>query len=346
MRTENRSVVATRSNVNTRNSFNHRGIVGPRLEQFWVGLVHAYEALFGSQGSAAKPALVNPTPEPRYGRIDTLYLTDEVCRTVYGEYESHAGSARGKEEIGWVLLGYRTENSATVLATIPAGAQRDAGHAHIRFNSEAQALAARIVRQQDRKLSIVGVLHTHPGSMRHPSHGDYTGDSRWVQNLRGGIGVFGIGTVVKNGNESSDWVSEQPKKNAVTFRGFRVDWYTLGVGDGQYNQVAVELKLGPDLADNLRPVWELIENQAERLNRLARCMTGVRFEPSEFRGEPSLLITIKLGNPGESAVIILRGTDATLFHDTGDAMNQFELPNGTPADQAVYLLMSELAARS
>ena len=52
----------------------------------------------------------------------------------------------------------------------PAGRDgREAGEAHVRFNSAAQAFASRIVRQGHKQLTLLGVVHTHPGSLRHPS---------------------------------------------------------------------------------------------------------------------------------------------------------------------------------
>ncbi|MFL5328188.1 MAG: Mov34/MPN/PAD-1 family protein [Gemmataceae bacterium] len=137
-------------------------------------------------------------PEPPRRRplapIARLQLTDEVSRTLFAEYAEHRGSERGHEETGWALLGLREGDSALALATLPAGAQRHAGEAHVRFNSSAQVLASRILRQHDKRLTLLGVVHTHPGSMRHPSQGDYRGDHRWVEQLRGQEGVFGIGT--------------------------------------------------------------------------------------------------------------------------------------------------------
>ena len=108
-------------------------------------------------------------------------MTDQVCRTLFEEFGEHRRSQRGEEEIGWVLLGVREEADALVMATLPAGAHRSAGVAHVRFNSDGQALASRIVRQWDRRLSMVGVVHTHPGSLRHPSEGDYQGAREWLE---------------------------------------------------------------------------------------------------------------------------------------------------------------------
>src|SRR2546421_4267443 len=97
-----------------------------------------------------------------YRRLERVVLTDEVSRTLFGEFAAHRQTARGNEEIGWVLLGVREANEALVLATLPAGARRSAGLAHVQFNSTAQALASRIVRQADKRLTLVGVVHTHP----------------------------------------------------------------------------------------------------------------------------------------------------------------------------------------
>ena len=129
-----------------------------------------------------------------YGPLERVLLTDGVGRTLFEEFAGHRSEARGEEETGWVLLGLREAREAVVLATLPAGALRDASVAHVRFNSNAQALASRIVRQTDRRLTTLGVVHTHPGSLRHPSDGDFRGDGQWVANLRGKEGVFGIGT--------------------------------------------------------------------------------------------------------------------------------------------------------
>ena len=108
------------------------------------------------------------------------------------------------------MLGRRDATEAIVLATLPAGSLSDAGVAHIRFNSTGQALASRIVRQHDKRLAILGVVHTHPGSLRHPSDGDLRGDREWVRKLRRSEGVFGIGTADGSPTKGS-MVAYQPR---------------------------------------------------------------------------------------------------------------------------------------
>ena len=80
---------------------------------------------------------------------------------------------------------------------------------HIGFNGAGQVLGSRIVRQTDKRLRILGVVHTHPGSLRHPSDGDFQGDSRWVPQLRGNEGIFGIGTA--DGATNGAVFSYQPR---------------------------------------------------------------------------------------------------------------------------------------
>src|SRR6516225_3310151 len=132
-------------------------------------------SLFRRPEPPADEVVSSSTPR-LYQRLQRVVLTDQVCRTIFEEYAAHRQSTRGEEETGWVLLGLREADEAVVLATLPAGAERSAGVAHVRFNASAQALASRIVRQWDRRLSILGVVHTHPGSLRHPSDGDFQGD--------------------------------------------------------------------------------------------------------------------------------------------------------------------------
>ena len=111
-----------------------------------------------------------PPPASSLRRLRQVRLTDGVGHTLFEEYAGHRAN-RGEVETGWVLLGLREADEAIVVATLPAGAEADAGVAHVRFNSEAQVVASRIVRQSDRRLRILGVVHTHPGSLRHPSEG-------------------------------------------------------------------------------------------------------------------------------------------------------------------------------
>jgi hypothetical protein len=280
----------------------------------------------------------------RYGPLERVTLTDEVGRTLFEEFAAHRKGPRGHEETGWVILGLREENEAIVLATLPAGAERNAGVSHVRFNPMGQALASRIVRQADRRLTMLGVVHTHPGSLRHPSDGDYQGDCLWVEKLRGREGVFGIGTA--DGDEDNANVfARQIKAHVHTMGSLCFSWYSLAAGDDNYRPLSVEFTLGPDLARPLHPIWPTIEAHAERMDRVYRQQTGVKFEVVAGEKEPGLEVTIPLAEPNQAVRVLLEGTEVRYYlvcnGDILAANSQEER-----VDRGVYLLLAELAARS
>src|SRR5262249_28414797 len=153
-----------------------------------------------------------PSAPRSYLPLERVVLTDGVSRTLFEEYAAHRDSARGEEETGWFLLGVRETRTALVLASLPAGTDRNAGVGHVQFDSPGQALGCRTVRQADRRLSPLGIVHPHPGSLRHPSDGDFRGDCQWVSQLRGGEGVFGIGTADSAPPKGTP-VARQPRPN-------------------------------------------------------------------------------------------------------------------------------------
>lgn len=276
-------------------------------------------------------------------RLERVVLTDEVSRTLFAEFATHRDTARGEEEIGWVLLGVREAQEALVLATLPAGAQRRAGVAHVHFNSSAQALASRIVRQLDKRLTMVGVVHTHPGSLRHPSGGDFQGDSVWVGRLRGRDGVFGIGTADGEARHGPA-VALQPKEHMQLLGELCFNWYALAEGDRQYRKLPVHLTLGPDLAKYLHPVWSVIEKHAVALDRLCRQQANVTFQVVEGKNKPALAVNLVLADP-DSGLRLLLERDAIRYY----LLRQDDLievdPHEQELERAVYLILAELAAQ-
>jgi proteasome lid subunit RPN8/RPN11 len=293
------------------------------------------------------PAAANrpapPASPVRYQSLQRLLLTDGVGRTLFEEYAAHRAETRGEEETGWVLMGVRDASQAIALATLPAGAFSDASVAHVRFNSTAQALGSRIVRQNDKRLTILGVVHTHPGSLRHPSDGDFRGDSQWVRHLRGGEGVFGIGTA--EGIEAEESLfAEQPRPHVQCMADMCLSWYALGQNDARYRPLPVGLTLGPDLARPLHSVWSVVETHAERLERLFKQQAGVTFEvrQSEFGFE--LIVNVPLSEPQHAVRVALAEKGVKFFLKQGDELVEADCPDER-VDRGVYLLLAELAAK-
>jgi proteasome lid subunit RPN8/RPN11 len=283
-----------------------------------------------------------PPSSVSYGPLRRILLTDGVAHTLFEEYAAHRGEARGDEETGWVLLGLRMADEAVVLGTLPAGAEADAGVAHVRFNSDAQALAYRIVRQTDRRLTIVGVVHTHPGSLRHPSDGDFRGDSAWVAGLRGGEGVFGIGTA--DGKEAAPLFAQQPRPNVQCLGKLRFSWYTLARDDAAYRPIPLELTIGPDLARSLHPLWPTLEAHAERIDRLYLQQAAMRFEVTSDEKGPGLLLTLPLAADGEAVRVLVRRKEVRYYVLRGGELLAVQF-NDDYVDRGVYLLLAELAGR-
>jgi hypothetical protein len=286
----------------------------------------------------------SPPPGPtKYQPIRQVILTDEVGRTLFEEYAAHRESSRGHEETGWVLLGLREVSQAIVLATLPAGTESEAGVAHVQFNSSGQALASRIIRQADRRLTMLGVIHTHPGTLRHPSDGDLRGDREWVRQLRGGEGVFGIGTSDSH-SPAGTLYARHPSAHVQTLGALRLSWYALGVEDAAYRPLPYELTLGPDLARPLHSIWATIEAHAERLDRLCRQQVGIRFEVAEGLERNGLVMVIPLAECGwEVRVILDKGKAQYFLLRDGAALAHHV--HGPRVDRGVYLLLAEAASR-
>jgi proteasome lid subunit RPN8/RPN11 len=274
-----------------------------------------------------------------------LLLTDGVNRTLFEEYAAHRDSNRGEEETGWMLLGLREGDEAIALATLPAGTRREAGVAHVQFNSLAQAVGYRMIWQHDRRLTHLGVVHTHPGSLRHPSDADFRGDSQWVGQVRGKEGVFGIGTADAPPNANS-LIARQPRPHVQCLGALCLSWYALAEGDANYRPLAVELTLGPDLARALHSVWSTIETHADRLDRLARQQAGVTFAVTAGpEGTAVLAVTLPLAEPGDALRVLLAEKEVCyLLERDGEILTAD--PHENRIDQGVYLLLAEIASQS
>jgi proteasome lid subunit RPN8/RPN11 len=270
-----------------------------------------------------------------------VLLTDGVSRALFAGYARHRAEEHGDEETGWMLLGFRESSEAIALATLPAGLQSDAGVAHIRFNSLAQAVGSRIVRQIDKRLTILGVVHTHPGSLRHPSDGDLKGDRAWVQHLRGKEGIFAIGTA--DGLPDSGMFASRPKPNVHCLGKLRFSWYALRSGESAYRPLDVEWTLGPDLARDLHDVWPILEAHADRIERLFEQQANVRIDVvREEEGAALMLIVPLAGNEGSLRVMVRDSSVRYLLERNGEL---FETTHHEDlVDRGVYLLLAQLAS--
>jgi hypothetical protein len=267
-------------------------------------------------------------------RLERIVLTDGVARTLFDDFQNHRRSSRGAEEIGWLLLGYREADNALALAALPAGSQRDAGVAHVQFHSDVQELASHILRGADKRLTIVGVVHTHPGSMRQPSGGDLQGDRLWVGQLRGGEGAFAIGT--------ADAHREKPSAHQQCYGDLCFSWYALAEGDALYRPLPFQVTIGADLAKPLRAAWDLIETHAHCLNRLFRQLAKIRCEAAQEQQAPLLAVHVALPEPKHCLRLLLSDTAARYYWGRDGALIAID-PHEAQIDRAVFMILAELA---
>lgn len=292
----------------------------PRLHH-WLNRVDSWWRKFRGVDRIA-PRLLAPQPAgpTQARRLEQLVLSEDVAGTLFRDYAEHCVSPRGHEEIGWLLMGVRRGAEAVALAALPAGAERDASQVHVQFNADAQAIASRILRQTDRRLEIVGIVHTHPGNLSEPSAGDFAGDSAWVAKLRHREAVFGIGT------------------GGATDGGLRFSWYGLAAGDADYRPLPARVEPGPDLAAGLRAVWPALESHGAALERLCRLFARVHFEPAQ----DCLAVKIALPGPWSHLRILLKGQDACYYGEESGELVAVD-PREPNVERAVFSILAELA---
>ncbi len=280
-----------------------------------------------------RPPVRAELPKPVGCRLERVVVADGVMQTLFEDYAEHRRTLRGNEEIGWILLGVWQNGEAVALAAIPAGAEREASASHVRFNADAQGLVSRMLRQQDKRLTIIGVVHTHPGAMRYPSEGDLLGDTRWVSHLRAREAVFAIGT--------ADGAREDAGE-ANLFSDLCFSWYTLAAGDQRYRPLPVVVQAGADLALPVRPVWSLIEAHAAPLNRLCQQLADVQMEVIDEGASKFLAVKIGLADRHQKLRLLLGEAGARYYWDRQGELISIE-PREPDIERAVYLILAELA---
>ena len=188
---------------------------------------------------------------------------------------------------------------------------------------------------------MLGIVHTHPGSMRHPTQSDYSGDIVWIENLRGREGIFGIGTADAQPH-SPGAIAWQPAANQQCLDELCLSWYALRTGDRNYRPLPVEITLGPDLALALRPVWCELEVHAERLDRLARTMQRVRFDVVAGKQKPALAVTVALADPDRAIRAVMEGKEVRyLLLQNGEA--QVADFRDDRIDRGLFVMLAELS---
>lgn len=168
--------------------------------------------------------------DPALKRLVRVRLSAVVVGSLFATYRAHRESSRSREEMAWLLLGYREPDEAVVTVALPAGDDRSAEATEVQFGPTTATEALALFAADDR-LTVLGIVHTHPEDQNHPSTGDLKVDRRWVFQLLGGDGVFGIGVVQPGGGP-----------NVLSSGSMAIHWYALAVGDRSYRKILVNVE--------------------------------------------------------------------------------------------------------
>jgi hypothetical protein len=157
--------------------------------------------------------------------------------------------------------------------------------------------------------------------------------------LRGGEGIFGIGTA-DGPDQAPALFAHQPRPHVQCWGELRFSWYALSRGGGDYRPLPVDVTYGPDLARPLHDIWATLEIHAERIERLYRQLAGVRFEIAV--DGPALAVVIPRPDRGDALRILLQESAVRYLLERRGELFEIDQPDEC-VDRGVFLLLAELA---
>jgi proteasome lid subunit RPN8/RPN11 len=270
-----------------------------------------------------------------------MLISSGVGQTLVQGYRNHLNQERGDEETGWLLMGYREKKHAVVVAAVPSGEFREASSTHVKFNSQAQVVAGRLLRQLHDKLEVLGLFHTHPGRLRHPSSGDYQGDIQWVKKLPGKQGVFGIGTVDHESPIRGEFATKIAI-NTFSMTGMRFDWFSLASGDSNYVKVPIRWTLGEDLAKPLHVVWDAMEIHAGEIEKVLAQQAKATCGITQGAAGHQLTLSIPLAGSAGKIIVFIFKDKVQYFFEKNEQLFAVDIQEDK-VDRGVYLVLAELS---
>jgi hypothetical protein len=107
----------------------------------------------------------------------------------------------------------------------------------------------------------------------------------------------------------------------------------------------VDLTIGPDLARSLHEIWSTLEFHAERIERLCRQQSALRFEVMSDEWGPGLLLILPLAEPGDSVRVLIRPKEVRYYVLRSGELLEVQ-HHDEWVDRGVYQLLAFLAARA
>lgn len=301
------------------------------------GLLKEFNQLI--YGAKASESL--SVPQRDLSPITHVLISSGVGNTLVQGYRNHLDQDRGDEETGWLLMGYREKKRAIIMAAVPSGEFREASSTHVKFNSQAQVVAGRLLRQVHQKLEVLGLFHTHPGRLRHPSSGDYQGDIQWVKNLPGKQGVFGIGTVDHEAIGQQEF-AKKLALNSFHMNNMRFDWFSLANGDANYVKVPIRWTLGEDLAKPLHVVWDAMEMHAAEIEKVLIQQSKASCSITKTDCGHRLTLSVPLAGIAGKILVFIFKDKVQYFFEKNEQLFAVDIQEDK-VDRGIYLVLAELS---
>ena len=159
--------------------------------------------------------------------------------------------------------------------------------------------------------------------------------------LRGGEGIFGIGTADGKfaGHADEIW---SPRDNIQALGDLCLTWYSLRTEGRNYRSIPVQLVAGPDLAAPLRSVWSILEENGERLERLAQQVAKVSFEVIPDEQHSALAVNVALPGIERKLRAVLGKKEIHYFLVREGAVLAADLRDSY-IDRGIYRLLADVA---
>src|SRR5438552_3614729 len=93
---------------------------------------------------------------------------------------------------------------------------------------------------------------------------------------------------------------------------------------------AIAMPVKPTCGLPVRPVWPEIEAYAERLERLARQQSRVKFEIAQGHAGPALNVFMELAEPGHAVRVAIEGKEVRYYYEADGEAFQADLPDASP----------------
>jgi proteasome lid subunit RPN8/RPN11 len=203
------------------------------------------------------------------GAPSLVRVNQGVLDRLAAEFSAHRCTEDGRNETGWVPVGYvdETDGSVAVTGLISKGPGAHASPAAFEID-HAYVYAALLLFRSSSRDSVVGLIHSHPDGMHWNSEQDLATDRRHVRTLRSGVGIYPILNHAR--------LRTEHQLSLET----RLSWWSMSAErPGVYTPRLPQVLPGDDEA-----AW--VEDRAEALGHAAKLVSALQSSGLDVKVQP------------------------------------------------------------